>query len=182
LREAGWTIEGGVLKNAEGETFSLEFLDDEGSLERHTAPFIRNLKRLGIDANFRVVDAAQYQSRTDAYDFDVVVRRYSMGATPGEGLRSVYSSQAAATPGTYNLAGIADPVVDALIEKAVEAETREDLTVACKALDRVLRAGHYWVPQWNKPTHWLAYWNVYDHPVGKPRYARGAPDTWWWKG
>ena len=83
--------------------------------------------------------------------------------------------------GTYNLAGIADPVVDALIEVVIAAQSREELTVACRALDRVLRAGHYWIPQWNRASHWLAYWDVYDHPVAKPRYGRGAPDIWWWK-
>ena len=181
LKDAGWTIDGGRLRTAGGEPFTLEFLDDDGSLERHTAPLIKNLSRLGIAANFRVIDAAQFQSRTDSYDFDIVVRRYSLGTTPGDSMRSSWGSAAAATPGTYNLAGIADPVVDALIDKAIAADNRDDLVIACRALDRVLRAGFYWIPQWNKPNHWLAYWNVFDHPVGKPRYGRGAPDIWWWK-
>jgi microcin C transport system substrate-binding protein len=181
LKEAGWTIAGGALKNAKGEAFTIEFLDDEGSLERHTAPFIKNLSKLGIAANFRVVDSAQFQSRTDAFDFDVVVRRFSFGATPGEGMRAIFGSAAAATPGSSNLAGIADPVVDALIEAAVRAESRAELTLACKALDRVLRSGFYWIPQWTRPFHWLAYWDVFDHPVTKPRYGRGAPDIWWTK-
>jgi microcin C transport system substrate-binding protein len=181
LREAGWAVDGGRLKNAQGDAFTIEFLDDEGSLERHTAPFIKNLSRLGIDARFRVVDSSQFQSRTDSYDFDVVVRRYSMGPTPGEGLTSSYGSRAAATPGTYNLAGIADPAVDALIDRIIAAETREELTIACRALDRVLRAGFYWVPQWYKASHWLAYWDVFEHPAAKPRYARGAPEIWWGK-
>jgi microcin C transport system substrate-binding protein len=118
----------------------------------------------------------------DAYDFDMLVRRHAMSATPGEGLRGSFSSQAAGMRGTYNLAGIADPVVDALIETIVAAQSREALTVAGMALDRVLRAGHYWIPQWYKANHWLAYWNVYDHPVTKPRYGRAVPDIWWWKG
>ena len=121
LREAGWSIQGGRLRNAEGEDFTIEFLDDDNSLERHTAPLIKNLSRLGIQASYRVVDAAQFQARTDAYEFDMLVRRYSLGATPGEDLRGSFSSKAAATKGTYNLAGIADPVVDALIETIIAA-------------------------------------------------------------
>jgi microcin C transport system substrate-binding protein len=181
LREAGWSVSGGVLKNGAGETMTIEFLDDEGSLERHTAPLIKNLSRLGVAANFRVVDSAQFQSRTDAFDFDVVVRRYSMGATPGEGVRGSWSSQAASTPGSYNLAGIADPVVDALIDRIITAGSRDELNTVCRALDRVLRAGYYWIPQWYKPNHWLAYWDKFEHPANKPRYGRGAPDIWWGK-
>jgi microcin C transport system substrate-binding protein len=182
LREAGWSIVEGRLRNAKGDAFTIEFLDDDDSLERHTAPLIKNLSRLGIEASYRVVDAAQLQARMDAYDFDMLVRRHTMSATPGEGLRGSFSSQAAGMRGTYNLAGIADPVVDALIEAIVAAQSREALTVAGRALDRVLRAGHYWIPQWYKANHWLAYWNVYDHPVAKPRYGRAVPDIWWWKG
>jgi microcin C transport system substrate-binding protein len=182
LKEAGWSVDGGALKNRKGEAFTIEFLDDDPSLERHTAPFIKNLSRLGIRASYRVVDAAQFQARTDAYDFDMLVRRYSMGATPGEGARNSWSSKAAASPGSYNLAGIADPAVDALLDQIVAAQSRDELNVICRALDRVLRAGFYWIPQWYKPSHWLAYWNVYDHPVKKPRYSRGAPEIWWWKG
>ena len=78
-----------------------------------------------------------------------------------------------------NHAGIADPVVDALIEVIIAAKTRDELTVACKALDRVIRAGRYWVPQWYKGSHSIAYWDVFGRPTGKPRYSRGIPDTWW---
>lgn len=181
LREAGWSVVDGVLKNKDGEALTIEFLDDDNSLERHTAPFIKNLERLGIAANYRVVDAAQFQARTDAYDFDMLVRRYSLGATPGEGVRNIWSSKAAATPGSWNLAGIADPVVDALLDRIIAAETREDLNMVCRALDRVLRAGHYWVPQWYKASHWFAYWDVFRKPPKKPRYARGVLETWWAK-
>ena len=182
LREAGWSVQGGSLRNGKGEAFTIEFLDDDNSLERHTAPLIKNLSRLGIGAAYRVVDSAQLQARMDAYDFDMLVRRHTMGATPGEDLRGSFSSKAAAMKGTYNLAGIADPAVDGLIETIIGAQTREALTIACRALDRILRAGHYWIPQWYKASHWLAYWNVYDHPVTNPRYGRGVPDIWWWKG
>ena len=181
LRDAGWSIVDGVLKNKDGESFTIEFLDDDNSLERHTAPFIKNLERLGIAANYRVVDAAQFQARTDVYDFDMLVRRYSLGATPGESVRNIWSSKAAATPGSWNMAGIADPVVDALLDRIIAAESREDLNVVCRALDRVLRSGHYWVPQWYKASHWFAYWDVFGKPPKKPRYSRGVLETWWSK-
>ena len=103
-----------------------------------------------------------------------------MSATPGEGLRQVYASESANVPGSQNLSGIADPAVDALVEAMVAATSREDLNVAARALDRVLRAQKSWIPAWHKDTHTLAYWDVFGHPAEKPRYARGAPENWWW--
>jgi microcin C transport system substrate-binding protein len=179
LREAGWSLREGRLVNARGEQLTIEFLDGEGALERHTAPFIANLKRLGIEANFRVVDAAQYQRRVIDYDFDMTVRRLSASLTPGENLRPFFSSEAGKRPGSQNLAGVDDPVVDALIERIIAAPDRESLTLACRAFDRVVRAGRYWVPHWYKGSHWIAYWDAYARPDTKPRYGRGFPDTWW---
>jgi microcin C transport system substrate-binding protein len=181
LREAGWVVKDRKLQNAAGEPFVIEFLDDDNALERHTAPLIKNLGRLGIEASYRVVDAAQFQARTEAFDFDMLVRRYSLGATPGETVRNIWSSKAAATPGSWNLAGIADPVVDALLDQIVAADNREVLNATCRALDRVLRAGHYWIPQWYKASHWFAYWDVFAKPAIKPRYGRGVTETWWSK-
>lgn len=180
LRAAGCRREGAALLAPDGKPFALEFLDASERLQPHTQPYLKNLKLLGIDARARIVDPAQYQRRTDQFDFDVVSRRYSFPATPGEGLRVIFGSQAAATPGSSNLAGIADPVVDALIDRIVAAESRPQLVAACKALDRVLRAGHYWVPMWHKPTHWLAFWDEFGRPSLKPAYDRGAPHTWWY--
>jgi microcin C transport system substrate-binding protein len=96
-----------------------------------------------------------------------------MSATPGDSMRPYFTSQAAATKGSYNLAGVANPAIDALVEKIMAAETRTDLTVACRALDRVFRAGRYWVPQWYNTSHRLAYWDVFDHPKNLPRYQVG---------
>jgi microcin C transport system substrate-binding protein len=96
-------------------------------------------------------------------------------------MRPYFTSQAAATKGSYNLAGIASPAIDALIEKIIGANTRADLTVACRAFDRVFRAGRYWVPQWYRTTHPIAYWDQFDHPAMPPRYTQGvgAPENWW---
>jgi len=158
----------------------VEFLIDEPSLQAHHASFVKNLGTLGIDANLRVVDPVQYRKRLDDFDFDLIVERFSFSSTPGDSLRSNFSAQAAALKGSQNLAGIADPVVDALIERIIAADTRAGLITACKALDRVIRSGRYWVPHWYKPSHWLAFWDVFGRPEVKPRFARGIPETWWY--
>jgi microcin C transport system substrate-binding protein len=181
LKSAGYEIKNGKRANEKGEGISIEFLSFEPAFERHHAGFIRNLGILGIDARLRLVDGVQYRARVDDFDFDITTERFGFSPTPGESLRSYFSSQAARTKGSQNLAGIADPVADALIEKAIAAATREELTFTCRALDRVLRAGRYWVPHWNKPTHWLAYWDAFGFPPEQPRYARAIPDTWWAK-
>ena len=180
LREAGCKREGGVLKLPNGQPFRIEFLDFQPSLHPHTQPFQANLKRLGIDASSRIVDAAQYRSRMDAYDFDVARRNLSGLPTPGDSLRVIYGSEAGKRPGSQNLAGIDDPVVDALIETLGNAKTRPELNIACRALDRVLRSGHYWVPMWYRASEWLAYWDQFSRPATKPRFSSGAPWTWWY--
>ncbi|MCT8970850.1 extracellular solute-binding protein [Microbaculum marinisediminis] len=179
LKEAGWSIDGGALKNAAGETLTIEFLDNDGSFERVVQPYIRNLKVLGIEASFRIVDASQYQSRLNDFDYDLITRRYSMSPTPGEGIKQFWTSPSATVPGSNNLSGIADPAIDALTDIVINAETRDEQVTAARALDRLLRAGRYWVPHWYKAVHNLAYWDVYDRPEEKPRYARGVVETWW---
>jgi microcin C transport system substrate-binding protein len=181
LEEAGWSIEGELRRNAAGETLSVEFLSNSPSFERITVPYTKSLRRIGIDATTRLVDPAQYKRRVDDYDFDIVVDRKSMSLTPGVELRDYFHSDSANSPGSDNLAGVANPAVDALIERVKRAESREELTVAVRALDRVLRALHIWVPQWHKGSHHLAYWDIYGRPPveQKPKYARGVIDLWW---
>src|SRR5262245_31516253 len=110
----------------------------------------------------------------------MMILRIAFPMTPGDSLRTMFSSEAAATKGSQNLAGIADPVIDALIEKVIGANTREDVNAGCRALDRLFRAGRYWIPQWSRPSHWIAYWDVFGRPATKKRYGRGIPDTWWY--
>ncbi len=181
LKEAGYEIKDGKRRNAEGRGITIEFLGDEPSFERHHAGYIKNLTTLGIEARLRFVDSVQYRARIDDFDFDMAVNNFGFSATPGESLRSYFGSKAAQTRGSQNIGGISDPVVDALIEKAIGANDRPSLTFACRALDRVLRAGRYWVPHWNKGSYWLAYWDVFGYPAEQPRYARAIPDTWWAK-
>jgi microcin C transport system substrate-binding protein len=180
LQEAGFVVKDGKRVTPQGEPISVEFLLDEPSFQPHHMPFIKNLGTLGIDATLRIVDPVQYRKRVDDFDFDLTVQRFGFSATPGDSLRTFFSSQAAAMRGSQNLAGISDPVIDALIDKIIAADSRESLTTACRALDRVIRTGRYWVPHWYKASHWLAYWDVFSRPATKPRYSRGAPETWWY--
>jgi microcin C transport system substrate-binding protein len=181
LQDAGCVIKDSKRVLPTGEAFKIEFLVDEPSLQPHHAPYIKNLATLGIEATLRIVDAVQYRARVEDFDFDMTMERFSASATPGDSLRPFFTSQAAATTGSYNRAGIASPAIDALIDKIIGADNRTDLTTACRAFDRVFRAGRYWVPQWFRATHPIAYWDVFDHPSKPARYAQGvgAPDTWW---
>jgi microcin C transport system substrate-binding protein len=179
LNNAGWTVKDRRRVNANGEQFAMEFLLTERTFEQHHAAFIRNLGVLGIDAKMRFVDPTQATERTKSFDFDVVVDRFIFPQIPGTALKFYLSSELANTNGSKNLAGIADPVVDALIAKAMAATSKEQLVTACRALDRVLRVGQYWIPHWNKASFWIAYWDQFGHPATKPRYARGIPETWW---
>ena len=180
LNDAGCTLNTGKRVLPSGKPITIEFLIDEPTFQPHHLPYIKNLGVLGIDATLRVVDPVQYRARVDGFDFDITVERFSFSATPGDSLRTFFSSQAAATKGTQNLAGIADPAVDTLVDIIIAAKTRAELTAACKALDRVIRAGRYWIPHWYKASHWIAYWDVFGHPASKPRYFRGIPETWWY--
>jgi microcin C transport system substrate-binding protein len=180
LDQAGFAVKDGKRVTTQGEPISVEFLLDEPSFQPHHMPFIKNLGTLGIEANLRIVDPVQYRKRVDDFDFDLTVQRFGFSNTPGDSLRSFFSSQAAGMRGSQNLAGISDPVIDALIEKIIAADDRANLAHACRVLDRVIRSGRYWVPHWYKASHWLAYWDVFSRPATKPRYARGIPETWWY--
>ncbi len=180
LKDAGCMLKDSKRVLPNGDPLTIEFLIDEQAFEPHHMPFIRNLGVLGIDATLRVVDPVQYQARRDGFDYDITIDRFSFSATPGDSLRSYFSSQAAALKVSNNLAGIADPAVDDLIDVIIAAQTRPALTTACRALDRVVRAGRYWIPQWYKASHWIAYWDVFGRPPAQPRYFRGIPDTWWY--
>jgi microcin C transport system substrate-binding protein len=180
FRQAGCKRDGGVLKLPSGEPLAFEFLDSNPALQPHTEPFIANLARLGVHATLRFVDSAQYLQRTNGYDFDIVTVALSGTLTPGDDLREVFGSAAAASPGQRNLAGVSDPVVDALIDKIARATTREQLTIAARVLDRVLRAGRYDVPMFYRDDSWVSYWDIYSRPATQPKYGTGAPDTWWY--
>jgi microcin C transport system substrate-binding protein len=179
LQEAGYVIKDGKRMTPQGEVLAVEFLiDDPVSLPQHNA-FIKNLGILGIEASVRIVDAVQYRKRVDDFDFDIVVQWFGFSGTPGDSLRTFFTSRAAAMKGSLNVGGISDPVIDALVESVIAAESRTALVSACKALDRVIRSGRYWVPHWYKASHWLAYWDVFGRPTAQPRYALAIRETWW---
>ncbi len=181
LKEAGWTVDGsGKLVNGAGEPFSFEILLLNPAFERISLPFIKNLERLGIEAKIRTVDLSQYETRTEKFDFDMVVWVFGQSQSPGNEQRDFWGSVSAETPGGRNIIGIKDPVVDALIEGVISAPDREALEVGTRALDRVLLWGHYIIPHWHIQSWRLAYWNKFGYPDTTAPYGL-ALETWWSK-
>lgn len=182
LEQAGWTVNGdGVLTDADGRPFAFEILIDaasSGAWQRIVLPYVRNLKRLGIKAALRAVDATQYKNRTDNYDYDMIVHVWGQSTSPGNEQRSFWGSKAAGRAGAQNYAGIKNPVVDDLIEKIVEATDRRKLVAAVRALDRVLLWEHYVVPHWYAPTTRLVYWDKFGKTDKNP--MKGVQLMTWW--
>jgi microcin C transport system substrate-binding protein len=172
-----------VLRLPDGTALQAEFLEFDNSISRHTESIIKNLRLLGIEGQIRVIDPSQYQRRQQEFDFDIVSARFVVSMAPGESLKTLFGSEAARTTGSRNLAGIADPVVDALIEKVIGAKTRDEVNIAARALDRVLRAGRYWIPAWFSGEHFFAYWDMFERPGPVPELANSpssaAMATWW---
>jgi microcin C transport system substrate-binding protein len=179
LTEAGYGLKDGKRLTKSGEPFTIEFLTTDPSSERYLGGYIQNLQRLGIETSIRKVDSAQYQRRHKSFDYDVIGGRFTMSTTPGPELKNLFGSESAAIDGTNNLAGVKDPIIDALIDQITAAKSREDINIAARALDRVLRAGHYWVPNWYKGSHNIALWDKFGWPEKKPPYDRAILDTWW---
>ena len=179
LDNAGWSVAEGRLVDSAGEQMTIEFMIDTPLFERIIAPYVANLKRLGIEASIRIVDSAQFMSRVQTYDYDVMISRFTMRRTPGVEHRNFWGSAAADSPGGNNLAGVREPVVDALIERLGTARSRAELRTIVGALDRVLTWNHYTVPQWYKASHFVAYWDKFGRPETKARFSLGFLDTWW---
>ncbi len=183
LAQAGWKVDdGGVLRDAAGQAFEFEILSYSKGLERVAVTWVRNLEKLGIAAHLRVTDPALFQKRLDDFDFDVTVALYSASQTPGNELIERFTSASAKEPGSDNLAGIHDPVIDAIVQRLLQSETREELVVAARALDRVLRAGWYLVPHFYAPAHRVAYRSRLAHPRTLPLYYAAEPwvlQAWW---
>jgi microcin C transport system substrate-binding protein len=180
LKEAGWEVKNGRRVNAKGEVLSAELLSSSPNEERVFLPYKASLDRLGIATTVRTVDDVQYTNRTRAFDFDVATGLWPQSLSPGNEQREFWGSQAAVREGSRNLPGIADPGVDALIDKVIFAKDRNELVAATKALDRVLLAHDYVVPQWTSLKQRTARWNRYGHPETMPRYGGAAFPTIWW--
>jgi len=179
LEEAGWVIEDRRRVNAAtGRPFEFEILLNNPDFERICQPFVQNLARLGINARIRTVDTAQYQNRMDNFDFDMTVEVFPQSLSPGNEQRDFWSSEAAQTPGSRNIIGISDPVIDELIDLVISAPDRESLVARTRALDRVLLWGHYVIPHWHMQSFRVAYWNKFSRPEVSPPY--GLPLNAWW--
>jgi microcin C transport system substrate-binding protein len=179
LAQAGWVVRDMRLVHAEtGEPFTFEILNDDPNWERITLPFVKNLERLGIAARVRTVDSAQYEYRMKQFDFDMTVAVFPQSLSPGNEQVDYWASVSADTPGSRNLAGIRDPVVDRLIEQLIAAPDRAALVARTRALDRVLLWGHYVIPHWHITAFRVAYWNRFGRPTTPPKYSLGF-DTWW---
>lgn len=178
--EAGWTIQGGKMTNVKGEPFQIEYLTSSQLDERYIAPYAKALARIGIGIDLRLVDDAQYQNRVRSFDFDLTADIWVQSLSPGNEQREMWGSKAASIPGARNTAGIADPAVDALIDKVVFARDRASLVSATHALDRVLLANDFVIPLYYSTTNFYAYWNRFGHPGSLPKYSVGFPDVWWY--
>ena len=179
LRDTGWEVVDGALTYVEtGDKMEIEFLLVSPAFERIVAPYVQNLKRLGVEATIRTVDPAQYRNRLDQFDFDVVVSTFGQSLSPGNEQRDFWGSYNADVDGSRNIIGIKDPVVDALIDDIIAAPDRQALIAASKALDRVLLWGHYVVPQWHIRTFRVAYWDKFGRPEITPKYGLGF-GAWW---
>jgi microcin C transport system substrate-binding protein len=183
LREAGWTVQGGELRNAKGEPMVLEYLDSNEAGARVVTPWARNLEKLGVTLRFRPVDFALYQQRLRTFDFDVISIAFQGTHNPGAEYADLFGSQAARTEDSGNLAGVSSPAVDALINRMVNARSRPELIAACRSLDRAITHSHVLIPQWSATTHRMAFNDRrLTRPDVVPPYVDGegwAMDVWW---
>jgi microcin C transport system substrate-binding protein len=184
LQEAGYSVKDNVLVNSAGQPLSFEILLVSSSFERVIEPYVKNLQKLGIQATYRTIDPALYNLQVKDFNFDMVVNTYGQSQSPGNEQRDYWHSSAADRSGSRNLMGLKDPVVDNLVDRIIYATKEQELTAACRALDRVLWYGYYLVPNWYVGTHRLAYWDLFSKPATLPLYYQ--PDqallTWWMKG
>ena len=180
LKDAGCRRDGSQLLLPDGTPLAFEVLEFSSAFDKVVQPMFKNMKLLGIDPRLRAVDSAQYKQRIDNFDFDVVIDRKMIGGVPGDELLAYFGSQSGKTPGGMNLAGIDNAAVDILIDKALKAQSRAELVVICRVLDRVLRSGHYWIPNWFSPNRRIAAWNLFGRPEAVPKLDLGISALWWW--
>ncbi|MBC5783530.1 ABC transporter substrate-binding protein [Ramlibacter sp. USB13] len=183
LRQAGWEVKDGALRNAKGEPLVLEYLDSQESGARVVTPWIRNLEKLGITLNFRPVDFALYQERLQKKQFEIISLNVQGTHTPGQEYVDLFGSKSADIEDSGNYTGIKSPAVDAILAKMTGAHTKAEFLPACRALERVIMHSHLLIPQWSASTHRIAYnaWRLQPTP-SMPPYSQGegwAIDTWW---
>jgi microcin C transport system substrate-binding protein len=181
LREAGWVLQNGVLKNKDGDVFKFEIVTDSPMFDRWLLPFVGNLKKLGITVNIREIDSAQYQNRLNDFDFDMTIISLPQSLTPGNEQYAYFGSEMADEPGSQNYSGIKNKAVDALIDDIVHAQTRDEMVTATRAMDRILLWNFYVIPQWYSNSFRIAYWDKLGRPAENPPYGLPVMDTWWSK-
>ncbi len=181
LKEAGWSLKGNTLVNEKtGAPFTIEYLSQTQVDERIVLPFQANLERIGIKLDMRTVDSSAYQERVRKFDYDMIGIVWAQTLSPGNEQRNYWGTSSATVEGSRNYAGISDPAVDQLIDKVIFAPDREALITATKALDRVLMANHFVIPQWFSPFDRYVYWDRFGRPAKLPEFAFGFPDVWWY--
>jgi len=180
LKSAGWKIGDNGLLEKDGQEFKFEILISSPVLERWINPMILNLKKLGIEANLRLVDVSQYINRIENFDFDMTVSNFRQSLSPGNEQRDFWGSDKADIRGSRNIIGIKNPVVDALINMIISAPSRNELVAITHALDRVLLWQYYVIPQWYLGYFRTAYWDKFGHPDISPKYGMGVTTTWWY--
>ena len=182
FREAGYEIRDGKMVNGEtGEPYGFEILLNGPIIERVALPFTESLKKIGVNATVRSIDAAQFANRQRSRDFDMIYNGWAQSVSPGNEQFEYWGSAAADREGSANYAGIADPAVDALIEKIVFASDRDELVAATKALDRVLLVNQFVVPSYTSRIARVAYSDKLAFPEPLPEYRIGFPTIWWSK-
>jgi len=182
LEEAGWKVKGGVLVNKKGRVFEYEVMLAQKGMDRIFAPFARNLAKLGIKMTYRTVDRSLYIRSVRAFDYDMIVSSFPQSLSPGNEQINMFHSRSADKEGSRNLAGVKDPVIDAMVEKVISAENRQQLITASHALDRLLLHGDYLVPNWYINRHRIAYWDKFNQPKKLPLYYSPivwVTETWW---
>ena len=183
LDEAGWSVgPDGMRVNDAGEKLTVEIVYFSPAFTRIHEPFAENLRRIGVDAVLTKVDSAQYSNRLETFDFDMITQSIGTDLAPGLGLRQWFNSSGAETnTGNRNLAGFANPAIDALVERVIASESREELTLNTRVLDRAMRSLKWSIPQWFKDVHTIAYWDVFSRPdATPPPFALGAFSIWWY--
>jgi microcin C transport system substrate-binding protein len=178
LDEAGWPVgSDGIRRNADGTVLRVEILNDSQTFDRVINPFVENLRALGVSATNLRVDNAEAETRRRSFDFDMTSDHLGQDEIPGSSLQQYFGS--ANVGDAFNSAGVENRAIDALIAQVEAANTQDELETRVHALDRALRAMHFWVPQWYNPNHLVAYFDIYGRPETLPPYALGEMDFWW---
>ncbi len=181
LKEAGWSIKNNALTNDQtGEVMSMEFLIDDPSFENVALAYKSSLERIGIKVTIRTIDSAQYENRLRDFDYEVITAVYAQSLSPGNEQREYWGSAAADRPGSRNLIGIKNPVVDKIIDLIIFSKDRDDLVAATRALDRVLLWNYYILPDFYRAENWYPHWNRFSYPEKNPDHSVGFPTLWWW--